>query len=128
MQDVRVKLTFESLAVSLHKTRLKIKKFYMVFALRWVFCTDLRTDSDFCFMLHQQVCFYNRGGRCLLRGTNWFFMQSGLRLRLTPGLSRQKQNSIRRRRIFHQQIGRKEWNVTFGELFCMLLKVGHFDK
>jgi len=22
----------------------------MVLALRWVFCTDLRTDSDFCFI------------------------------------------------------------------------------
>jgi len=41
-------------------TRFNIKKFYMVLALRWVFCTDLRTDSGF----------YNCGGKCLQRGTD----------------------------------------------------------
>jgi hypothetical protein len=45
----------------------------MVFALRWVFCTDIRTDSDFCFIHHWLIGFYNRGGKCLLRGTNWVF-------------------------------------------------------
>ena len=29
-----------------------IQKFYMVLALRLVFCTDLRTDSDSCFIHH----------------------------------------------------------------------------
>ena len=33
-------------------TRFNIKKFYMVLALLWVFCTDLRTDSKFCFIHH----------------------------------------------------------------------------
>jgi len=41
------RLTFQSRAVSLRTTRLNIQKFYMVLALRWVFCTDLRTNSDF---------------------------------------------------------------------------------
>jgi hypothetical protein len=41
------KLTFQSLAVSLRTTRFNIQKFYMVLALRSVFCTDLRTDSVF---------------------------------------------------------------------------------
>jgi hypothetical protein len=45
-------LTFQSLAVSLRTTRFKIKKFYMLFAMRWVFCRDLRTDSDLCFICH----------------------------------------------------------------------------
>ena len=45
-------LTFWSLAVSLRITRIKIQKFYLAFALRWVFCTDIRTDSDFCFIHH----------------------------------------------------------------------------
>jgi hypothetical protein len=35
-------------SVSLRATRLNIQNFYFVLALRWVFCTDLRTDSDFC--------------------------------------------------------------------------------
>ena len=29
-----------------------IQKFYMALALRWVFCVDIRTDSDFCFIQH----------------------------------------------------------------------------
>jgi hypothetical protein len=36
--------------VSLHTTRFNIKKFYMVLALRWAFCKDLRTDSGLCFI------------------------------------------------------------------------------
>jgi hypothetical protein len=41
-------LTFWSLAFFLRTTRLNIQNFYMVLALRWVFCTDIRTDGDFC--------------------------------------------------------------------------------
>jgi len=33
-------------------------------------CTDLRTDSDFCFMRHKLFGFYNCGGKCLQRGTD----------------------------------------------------------
>jgi len=36
----------------LRTARFNIKKFYMVFALLWVFCTDLRTNSDFYFIYH----------------------------------------------------------------------------
>jgi hypothetical protein len=32
--------------------RFNIQNFYMVLALRRVFCADLRTDSDLCFMGH----------------------------------------------------------------------------
>ena len=38
------------LAVSLRSTGFNIQKLYMALALRWVFCTDIRTDSDFCFV------------------------------------------------------------------------------
>jgi len=34
-------LTFQSLVVSLRTTRFTIKKFYIVLALHWAFCTDL---------------------------------------------------------------------------------------
>jgi hypothetical protein len=67
-------LTFKILAVSLLTTRFNIQKFYMVLALRWVFCTDLGTDSEFYFMLHSLIGFYNCGGKCLLRGTDWFLI------------------------------------------------------
>ena len=69
-------LIFYSLAVSVHTTRLNIQTFYMVLALRWVFCTDLRTDSGLCCIRHQLIGFYNHGGKCLLRGTDWFLTQS----------------------------------------------------
>ena len=45
-------LTFKSLAITLCTTRFNIQKFYITLALRWVFCTDIRTDSDFCFIHH----------------------------------------------------------------------------
>ena len=51
----------------------------MALALRWVFCTDIRIDSDFCFIHHWLIGFYNRGGKCLLRGTEWFLKYSRLR-------------------------------------------------
>jgi len=34
------------------KPGLIFKKFYMVLALGPVFCTNFRTDSDFCFIHH----------------------------------------------------------------------------
>ena len=45
-------LTFQSLAISLRTTRINIQKFYIMLPLRSVFCTDLRTKSDFCFIHH----------------------------------------------------------------------------
>jgi len=42
----------------------------MVLALRLVFCTDLRTDSDSCFIHYGLIGFYNRGGKCLQCGTD----------------------------------------------------------
>jgi hypothetical protein len=63
----------------------------MVLALLTVFCTDLRTDSDFCFICHYLTGLYNRGGKCLQRGTDWCLIQSRLRFifkRLTHGLPR----------------------------------------
>jgi hypothetical protein len=63
-------LTFWSLAVFLRSTRFNIQKLYMVLALRSVFCRDLRTDSDFCFIHHKLIAFYNRGGKCLQCGTD----------------------------------------------------------
>ena len=60
---VKIPLTLKSLAVSLRTTRFNIQIFYMVLALRRVFCTDIRTDRDL-------FGFYNHGGKCLLRGTD----------------------------------------------------------
>ena len=67
-------LSFKSLSVSLRTVRFNIQKFYMVLALCWVFCADIRTDSDLCRLYHKLNGFYNRGGKCLLRGTDRFLM------------------------------------------------------
>ena len=66
-------LTFYSVAFSLRTTKLKIKKFYIVHALLWVFFTHLRTNSGLYFVKHEQIGFYSRGGKCLQRGTDWVF-------------------------------------------------------
>ena len=39
----------------------------------YVFCIYLRTSSDLCHLQHKLIGFYNRDGKCLLRGTNWVF-------------------------------------------------------
>ena len=39
----------------------------------------LRTNSDLCHLHHKLVGFYNRDEKCLQRGTDWVFKQSGLR-------------------------------------------------
>jgi len=39
----------------------------------YVFCIYPRTNSDLCHWQHKLIGFYNRGEKCLLRGTNWVF-------------------------------------------------------
>ena len=39
----------------------------------YVFCIYLRTNSDLCHLQHKLIGFYNRDGKCLLRGTNGVF-------------------------------------------------------
>ena len=38
-----------------------------------VFCSYLRTNSEFCPIQRKLIGFYSRDEKCLLRGTNWFF-------------------------------------------------------
>jgi len=37
----------------------------------YVFCVDLRTNSDYFPIQHYMTGFYNRDGMCLLCGTDW---------------------------------------------------------
>ena len=39
----------------------------------YVFCMDLRTNSDLCHLQHKLIGFYNRDEKCLQRGTDWVF-------------------------------------------------------
>jgi hypothetical protein len=51
-----------------------IQQFYVLHTqCIYVFRVDLRTNSDFCFIRHYLIGFYNRGGKCLQRGTDWVF-------------------------------------------------------
>ena len=43
-----------------------------------MFCIYLRTNSDSCHLQHKLIGFYNRDEKCLQRGTDWVFKQSGL--------------------------------------------------
>ena len=40
----------------------------------YVFCVDLRTNSDYFPLQHFLTDFYNRDSECLLRGTDWMFV------------------------------------------------------
>ena len=40
----------------------------------YVFCVDLRTNSDYFPIQHLLTGLYNRDGVCLLRGTDWVFI------------------------------------------------------
>jgi len=42
---------------------------------------DLRTNNDYLHIKQRLVRFYNRDGECLLRGTNWVFTYSPLRVK-----------------------------------------------
>ena len=49
-----------------------IHKFYVLPThCIYVFCVDLRTNSDYFPIQHYLTGFYNRDGVCLLRGTDW---------------------------------------------------------
>ena len=39
----------------------------------YVFCVDLRTNSDYFPIQHWLTGFYNRDGVCLMHGTDWVF-------------------------------------------------------
>jgi hypothetical protein len=50
-----------------------IQQLYPLPPQYYVFCVYLRTKSDLCHLHHKLIGFYNRGEKCLQRGTNWVF-------------------------------------------------------
>jgi hypothetical protein len=51
-----------------------LKQFYVLHTQSiYVFCVDLRRNSDYFPTHHWLTGFYNRSRECLLRGTNWVF-------------------------------------------------------
>jgi hypothetical protein len=55
--------------------RFNIQQFYVLpTQCIYVFCVDLRPNRDY-FPIQQYLAgCYNRGGACLLRGTDWVFI------------------------------------------------------
>jgi len=54
--------------------KFNIQQFYVLLTQRkFVFCKDLRTNSDYSPIRHLQTGFYSRGGVCLLRSMDWIF-------------------------------------------------------
>ena len=45
----------------------------------YVFCINLRTNSDLCHLQYKLIGFYNRDEKCLQRGTDWVFKYHSLR-------------------------------------------------
>ena len=61
--------------VTLCTTKFNIQQFYVLpTQCIYVFCVDLRTNSDYFPIQHSLTGFYNRDGVCLLRGTDWIFI------------------------------------------------------
>jgi len=44
----------------------------------YIFCTCPRQNIEGLHIKPSKTGFYNRGGNCLLRGTDWTFKQNGL--------------------------------------------------
>jgi len=60
--------------VTIRTARFNIKQFHVLTTqCIYVFCVDLRTNSDYFTVQHSLTGFYNRDGVCLLRGTDWVF-------------------------------------------------------
>jgi len=70
-------LTFNSVAITLRTTRCNIQQFYMVFTLVYVFCSVRISQLTATFALHNfsRLVLYNRGGGCLLRGTDYHYIK-----------------------------------------------------
>ena len=56
--------------VTVCTTKFNTYKFYVLLTHIYVFCVDLRTNSDYFPIQHLLTGFYNKDGVCLLRGTD----------------------------------------------------------
>ena len=72
-QSTSIPLTFYSLPVTWCTTSLTFNNCTLCPHCIYVFCVYLRTNSDLCHLQHKLIGFYNRGEKCLQRGTDWVF-------------------------------------------------------
>jgi hypothetical protein len=61
-------------------TGLKLKYYTLCPHCIYLFCIYLRTNSYLCYLQHKLIGFYNRHGKFLMRGTDWVFTWSSLRV------------------------------------------------
>jgi len=67
----------------------------------YVFCVDIRKNSDYFSLSHYLGDIYNRGRECLLCGSNWVFKSDRYRFVLKGLITRYKN---KRNNIFHNSI------------------------
>jgi hypothetical protein len=64
-----------SVVATVSSNKFNIHKFHVLpTQCIYVFCVDLRTNSDHFPIQHLLTGFYNQDGVCLLRGTDWVFI------------------------------------------------------
>ena len=66
-------LTFQSPLVTWYTNILKFNNCTLCPQCIYVFCINLRTNSDLCHLQHKLVGFYNRDEKCLQLGTDRVF-------------------------------------------------------
>jgi hypothetical protein len=72
--QIRQGLTLQSPVVTSSTITFNTHKSYVLpTQCIYMFCVDLRTNSDYFPIQHLLTAFYNRDGVCLLRGTDWIF-------------------------------------------------------
>jgi len=70
-QNTEYTSNFQNLEVTARTARLNIEKYYFILTeCAYMFCTDLRTNSDYFPMQHILIGSYNGDDVCLLRGTD----------------------------------------------------------
>jgi hypothetical protein len=67
-------VSLECPAFTVCTTRYNNRQFYVLpTQCIYVFCMNLRINSDLCHLQHKLIGFYNRDEKCLQRGTDWIF-------------------------------------------------------
>jgi len=85
----------------------------------YVFCVDLRTNSDYFSLHYLLIGFYNRGRECSLCGTDWVFKSDGYSFILKGPITKTR-NFIQKwvwNNYFSHGLNRT-WN-NFVQKFCL---------
>ena len=88
----------------------------------YVFCVDLRTNSDYFSLHYLLIGFYNRGRECSLCGTDWVFKSDGYSFILKGPIT--KTRNFIQNWVWNNCFGCLNQTDTFSYLKGQLLKHG----